>query len=93
MFGETHFGAVKAMNDQCMLVAGIHRDATDLTYVGHGQNVGDGVWIKPDFAEVREISNKLGVLKSAVRDGAEDVIAGSNVPKHVAVSENGDSRL
>ena len=80
MFAETHFGAVKSVDDQGVLVVGIHCNAADLTYVGQRQNVGDGVWVKPDFAEVREISNKLGVLKTAVRDGAENVIAGSNVP-------------
>jgi hypothetical protein len=57
--------------------------------VGQRQNVGDGIWIKPDFAKVRKIYDKFGVLIASVRDAA----AWSNVPEHIAVSENGDSRL
>ena len=58
--------------------------------VGEGQDVGDRVHIEPHRAQIWEFDDKLGVLTTAVGDGAKDAVHWTDVGQQVGVAKNGD---
>jgi hypothetical protein len=93
MLCENHSGTVKSVHTQLGSGSCIHGDAAYTTHVGERQNVRNGVFVIPDWAEVREVTNHSRVLETAVGEGTESVGAGADVGEHGLVTENGDGGL
>ena len=72
------------------LRVGVHGNPANLTNVGEGQDVGDRVHIEPHRAQIWEFDDKLGVLTTAVGDGAKDAVHWTDVGQQVGVAKNGD---
>ena len=79
MLHELHDGAVQTVDVDGGLHQGVHRYATDLTYLRKGQDVCNRLLVVPDLSKVWEISNHIGILVTAISNGAEHAIALADV--------------
>lgn len=82
---EFHGRTVQTMNDHGSFVSGVHGNTAHLSDMRQRQNIRNGGWVKPHFTKVGEIPDKIGVLKSSVCYGAEDMSARSDVLQHLTV--------
>jgi hypothetical protein len=57
---------------------GVHGDAAHFAHFGHRHNVGEGVWIEPNFANCFDRSH-LGTKLHAAGVDAKGTIAGPDV--------------
>ena len=70
MFCETHNRTINPVNEHGGFVGGIHCNPADLAHFSKGMDVGDGLAVEPDLAEVWEIPNEGGLLETTVgREG------------------------
>ena len=88
MFNEFHGRAVEAVNDHSKFVSCIQSHTTNLANVSKGQDICDRMLVEPDFTEVAEIANHVRILMAAVCDGAQHLVARSDVGKHGRVAEH-----
>lgn len=79
MFEEFHRRSIEAVNDHGRFRGGVHRDATNFANFRERENVCDGLRVKPNLAEVREIAHEGRVLVAAVCNGAKNMFAWPDV--------------
>ena len=79
MFLENHKGAVEAVNTHFRGVASVHGNATYLSHISKGQNIGDGFLVVPHGGKVWEVADHVGILISSVCQSAESVWAAADV--------------
>ena len=93
MFGETHDGAVLAVDIEGGGMRRVHSDAADLADVRKGEDVGDRGFVVVDRAQIGEIANHVGILVTTVGDGADDLWSGADVAQQSFVVKNRYGRL
>ena len=70
MFHEFHDGPVETIHVKCWFSVGVHGNSANLSDLRKGKVVRDGLFVKPHFTEIREISDQNRILVTAVGNGA-----------------------
>ena len=88
MFGEDHGRAVFALHVDRRRAGGVHGDSADFAYLGKGKDVCDRCLVIVDGTKVWEITDHVGILITAVGDGANNMRGWTNVAQHAGVVED-----
>ena len=91
MFGKLHDGAIKSVDTHRSLRRRVHRDTTNLADISQGKNIGNGCRIVlPYLPKIWKVANHIGVLVTAICNGAQDVWTAADISQNLFVLENRD---
>ena len=92
-FQETHDGTVGTMDAKGWLRGGVHGDTAEFADSGKGKDVGKGIGVVPNGAEIGDIAEQGGFLCATIGVDEEVLGAAANVGKVVGIAEHGNGQL